>query len=63
MSAEGVDVSPALLEAEESADGRVRVPKIKRKGVEAKGRSRKGEDADSAPMPDIPNAREFKPRT
>jgi hypothetical protein len=43
-----------VLEAEESADGRVRVPKIRRKGIEPKGRSRKGEDADGTPMPDIP---------
>jgi small subunit ribosomal protein S2 len=51
---EGMDLSPAVLEAEESADGRVRVPKIRRKGIEPKGRSRKGEDGDSTPMPDIP---------
>jgi small subunit ribosomal protein S2 len=46
---EGVDLSPAVLEAEESADGRVRVPRIRRKGLEPKGRPRKGEDGDSAP--------------
>ncbi len=51
---EGMDLSPAVLEAEESADGRVRVPKIRRKGMEPKGRSRKGEDGDGTPMPDIP---------
>ena len=51
---EGIDLSPAVLEAEESADGRVRVPKIRRKGIEPKGRSRKGEDGDGTPMPDIP---------
>ena len=50
---EGVDLSPAVLEAEESADGRVRVPKIKRKGMEPKGRSRKGEERRT-PKPDIP---------
>jgi len=44
---EGIDLSPAVLEAEESADGRVRVPKIRRKGAEPKGRPRKGEDGDS----------------
>jgi hypothetical protein len=49
MGKEGIDFSPAVLEAEESADGRVRVPKIRRKGVEPKGRPRKGEDGDSAP--------------
>jgi small subunit ribosomal protein S2 len=46
---EGMDLSPAVLEAEESADGRVRVPKIKRKGLEVKGRPRKEEDGDSSP--------------
>ena len=51
---EGIDLSPAVMEAEESADGRVRVPKIRRKGIEPKGRSRKGEDGDGTPMPDIP---------
>jgi small subunit ribosomal protein S2 len=54
MGKEGIDLSPAVLEAEESADGRVRVPKIRRKGIEPKGRSRKGEDGDGTPMPDIP---------
>jgi len=51
---EGIDLSSAVREAEESADGRVRVPKIRRKGIEPKGRSRKGEDGDGTPMPDIP---------
>jgi small subunit ribosomal protein S2 len=51
---EGIDLSPAVMEAEESADGRVRIPKIRRKGIEPKGRSRKGEDGDGTPMPDIP---------
>ena len=54
MVKEGMDLSPAVLEAEESADGRVRVPKIRRKGIEPKGRSRKGEDGDGTPMPDLP---------
>ena len=49
MGKEGIDLSPAVLEAEESADGRVRVPKIRRKGVEPKGRPRKGEESDGAP--------------
>jgi small subunit ribosomal protein S2 len=49
MDKEGIDLSPAVLEAEESADGRVRVPKIRRKGLEPKGRPRKAEDGDSAP--------------
>jgi small subunit ribosomal protein S2 len=51
---EGIDLSSAVMEAEESADGRVRVPKIRRKGIEPKGRSRKGEDGDGTPMPDMP---------
>ena len=34
LGKEGLDLSPAVLEAEESADGRVRVPKIRRKGLE-----------------------------
>jgi hypothetical protein len=46
LSKEGMDLSPAVLEAEESADGRVRVPKIRRKGLEPKGRPRKGEEGD-----------------
>jgi small subunit ribosomal protein S2 len=46
---EGMDLSPAVLEAEESADGRVRVPKLRRKLPEPKGRPRKGEEGESAP--------------
>jgi small subunit ribosomal protein S2 len=46
---EGMDLSPAVLEAEESADGRVRVPKLRRKGIEPKGRPRKGEEGESNP--------------
>ena len=38
--------SAAVVAAEEVADGRVRVPKLKRKLPEAKGRPRKGDDAD-----------------
>jgi hypothetical protein len=49
MGKEGIDLSPAVLEAEESADGRVRVPKPRRKGLEPKGRPRKGEEGESAP--------------
>jgi len=49
MGKEGIDLSPAVLEAEESADGRVRIPKIRRKGVEPKGRPRKGEDGENIP--------------
>jgi small subunit ribosomal protein S2 len=49
LGKEGIDLSPAVLEAEESADGRVRVPKIRRKGQEPKGRPRKGMEGDSTP--------------
>jgi hypothetical protein len=54
MGKEGIDLSTAVQEAEESLDGRVRVPKIRRKGIEPKGRSRKGEDGNETPMPDMP---------
>ena len=48
---EGTDLSPAVLAAEESLDGRVRVPKLKRKvAASPKGRPRKGEDGE-APRP------------
>ena len=47
-------VSPAVQQAEESADGRVRAPKLKRKGLELKPRSRKGEDAKGPAIPDMP---------
>jgi small subunit ribosomal protein S2 len=46
---EGIDLSPAVLAAEESADGRVRVPKLRRKGLEPKGRPRKGEEGEGTP--------------
>ncbi|HYW85630.1 MAG TPA: hypothetical protein VFB30_20430, partial [Spirochaetia bacterium] len=46
---EGVDLSPAVLAAEESLDGRVRVPKLRRKGLDPKGRPRKGEDGEGTP--------------
>ena len=48
---EAVDLSPAVLAAEESLDGRVRVPKIRRKGQgpEPKGRPRKGEEGEGTP--------------
>ena len=39
-------LSPTVLAAEEIEDGRVRVAKSKRRGVEGKGRPRKGEQAD-----------------
>jgi small subunit ribosomal protein S2 len=48
---EGIGLSPAVLAAEESLDGRVRVPKIRRKGQgpEPKGRPRKGEEGEGTP--------------
>jgi small subunit ribosomal protein S2 len=39
-------LSPAVVAAEEDADGRVRVPKPKRKGPEVKGRPRKADDVE-----------------
>ncbi len=44
-------VSPAVLAAEEVADGRVRVPKLKRKPGEVKGRPHKA-DEDEPPVAD-----------
>ncbi len=45
-------VSPAVLAAEEAADGRVRVPKLKRKVGEVKGRTRaEGEEGTSSEQP------------
>ena len=41
-------MSPAVQAAEEDADGRVRVPKVRRKVAEVKGRPRKTEDRDGA---------------
>ena len=46
LGKEGMDQSAAVLEAEESADGRVRVPKKGRKAVEPKGRPRKEEEGE-----------------
>jgi small subunit ribosomal protein S2 len=51
---EEADQSAAVLEAEEHADGRVRVPKLKRKLPEVRGRVRKPEDADDLSSPDRP---------
>lgn len=47
-------VSPAVIAAEEVADGRVRVPKTKRKLAESKPRGRKGEDIEDSPVPELP---------
>jgi small subunit ribosomal protein S2 len=41
--------SASLVAAEEAADGRVRVPKTRRKGAEGRPRGRKGEDTGDSP--------------
>jgi small subunit ribosomal protein S2 len=41
-------LSPAVLAAEEAADGRVRVPKVKRKGGEGRGRTREDENGENS---------------
>ena len=48
----GEDLSSAVLAAEEDADGRVRVPKLKRKPGEFKPRGRKPDDGKE-PTPDL----------
>jgi small subunit ribosomal protein S2 len=48
MEGEG-GVSPAVLAAEEDLDGRVRVPKLKRRPGEIRPRGRKPEDGGSSP--------------
>jgi small subunit ribosomal protein S2 len=40
-------LSPAVIEAEEDADGRVRIPKTKRRAATTRGRTRKGEDSEA----------------
>ncbi|MFB3923973.1 MAG: 30S ribosomal protein S2 [Terriglobia bacterium] len=45
-------VSPAVVAAEEVADGRVRVPKQKRKLPETKGRPRSGDETDDQLTPE-----------
>jgi small subunit ribosomal protein S2 len=47
----GVDVSSSVVEAEEVADGRVRVPKIRRRG--AGGRDRQDASGDDQPASDV----------
>ncbi len=53
----GLDIEDALpaavVAAEEVADGRVRIPKGKRKVVEGKGRGRKDDEVDDLPPPDL----------
>jgi small subunit ribosomal protein S2 len=46
-------VSPAVAEAEDALDGRVRVPKTKRKLPEVKGRVRQDEEAEDLPPADV----------
>ncbi len=54
VSAEGdVGLSSAVEVAEEVADGRVRIPKPKRKVGEGKGRARKGGDAEDSHASDL----------
>jgi small subunit ribosomal protein S2 len=50
----GGEVSPAVMAAEEIADGRVRVPKLKRKLPEPKGRPRKSDEPDDQLTPETP---------
>jgi len=46
-------VSPAVVQAEEALDGRVRVPKVKRRLPEVKGRVRRDEDTEDSPATDV----------
>jgi small subunit ribosomal protein S2 len=46
------ELSPAVMAAEEIADGRVRVPKLKRKLPEPKGRPRKSDESDDQLTPE-----------
>ncbi len=45
-------VSPTVVAAEELADGRVRVPRFKRKQAESNPRARKGDEAEDTPAPE-----------
>jgi small subunit ribosomal protein S2 len=45
---EAAAVSASLMAAEEAADGRVRVPKVKRKAAEGRGRGRNAADSNDA---------------
>ena len=49
LEQDGSALSPAVIAAEEDADGRVRVPKVKRKLLDAKGRPPKAEEGDDLP--------------
>jgi small subunit ribosomal protein S2 len=46
-------LSPTVVQAEEALDGRVRVPKVKRKLPEVKGRVRRDEDTEDSPPTDV----------
>jgi small subunit ribosomal protein S2 len=46
-------LSPTVLAAEEELDGRVRVPKLKRKAPEVRGRPRKADETEDNPATDL----------
>jgi small subunit ribosomal protein S2 len=48
------DLSPNLLAAEEAADGKVRVPKVRRRDAEDRERGPRGSDEDDRPAGDLP---------
>ncbi|HZP01826.1 MAG TPA: 30S ribosomal protein S2 [Terriglobia bacterium] len=52
LAEEDLGVSPTVAAAEEDADGRVRVPRIKRKIVDAKGRAGRSENEEDLSPPD-----------
>jgi small subunit ribosomal protein S2 len=52
LAEEDLGVSPTVAAAEEDADGRVRVPRIKRKIVDAKGRTGRSENEEDLSPPD-----------
>jgi small subunit ribosomal protein S2 len=56
MAVEDFDdkLSPAVAAAEEVADGKVRVPKIKRRAPEGKEQESKGSEQDDLPAPEVP---------
>jgi hypothetical protein len=49
----GTGLSPAVLAAEEVADGRVRVPKLRRRVGDVKGRPHRAEEGDESPPTDF----------
>ncbi len=46
-------LSPSVLAAEDAQDGRVRVPRIRRKAGEAKPKAQKGDETDDLPATDV----------